>query len=136
MEIINKMRKDPETGVVTIEQSEDSPNVILNPNKPEIILKGSSFPEDAVEFYSPVINWLNENENNFNNTLVCEFNYSILSSASNKMVFEILLKLEKLKEKGKDIYVKWFYSGYDEDMYDEGRGFKDSMNLRFDLIEK
>jgi len=136
METLDKMKNDLNTGIITIEPSEDTPTIILDINKPEIILKGSSFPEDAVEFYAPVIKWLNDNEADFVNTLTCEFNYSILSSASNKMVFEILLKLEKLKEKGKDVYVKWMYSGYDEDMYDEGRGFKDSMNLKFDLIEK
>jgi len=136
MQNLNKMKKDINTGVITIEPSEDTPTIILDPNKPEIILRGSSFPEDAIQFYAPVINWLNDNEEIFNKTIVCEFNYSILSSASNKMVFEILLKLEKLKEKGKDVHVKWMYAGYDEDMYDEGRGSKESMNLKFDLIEK
>ncbi len=130
------MKKDTNTGIITIEPSEDTPTIIMNPNKPEIVLKGSSFPEDAIQFYSPVLEWLDEMEGKFDDTLVCEFNYSILSSASNKMVFEILLKLEKMSEKGKDVQVKWMYSGYDEDMYDEGRGFKESMNLKFDLIEK
>lgn len=130
------MKKDLNTGIVTIEPSEDTPTIIMDPGKPEIVIKGSSFPEDAIQFYTPVIEWINENEKLFTKTLVCEFSYSILSSASNKMVFEILLKLEKLKEKGKEIHVKWMYSGYDEDMYDEGRGFKESMNLKFDLIEK
>jgi len=128
--------KTDQSRVITIEATEDTPSLIFDLNKPEIIIKGSSFPEDAVVFYSPIVKWINANEENFSDTLVCEFNYSILSSASNKMVFEILLRLEKLKEKGKDVHVKWMYSGFDEDMYDEGRGFKDSMDLRFDLIEK
>lgn len=130
------MKKDTNTGIITIDPSEDTPTVIMDPNKPEIVLKGSSFPEDAIQFYSPIITWLNDIGDKLNKPLVCEFNYSILSSASNKMVFEILLKLEKLAEKGKDVRVKWMYSGYDEDMYDEGRGFKESMKLKFDLIEK
>jgi len=128
--------KTDQSKVITIEASEDTPGIVLDLNKTEILIKGSSFPEDAVAFYSPIVKWIEVNEENFTNTLTCEFNYTILSSASNKMVFDILLKLEKLKQRGKDVHIKWMYSGFDEDMYEEGRGFKDSMDLRFDLIEK
>ncbi len=130
------MMKTDKINIVAMEASEDTPSIILDLNKPEIVIKGPSFPEDAVVFYTPIIKWINANEDNFSGTLLCEFNYSILSSASNKMVFEILLMLEKLKNKGKDVHIKWMYSGFDEDMYDEGRGLKDAMELRFDLIEK
>jgi hypothetical protein len=130
------MRNNTNNDIITIEPSEDTPKIILDYNKPEIVIKGASFPEDAIQFYTPVIVWLKEFGESFTKTLVVEFNFSILSSASNKMVFEILLRLEKLKEKGKEVYVKWMYAGYDEDMYDEGRGFKDSMNIKFEIIEK
>ncbi len=118
-----------------IEEREDSPGVLMDLDKKQIIIEGPSFPEDAVEIYKPILNWLSENEESFDK-LNCIFDYTILSSASNKMVFEILVKLENMKQSGKDVSVKWFYSSYDEDMLDEGKGFKDNLDLPFEIIEK
>ena len=118
-----------------IEETEDSPGILLDLDKQQIIVEGPSFPEDAVEIYRPIIKWLNENDKLIDN-LECLFDYTILSSASNKMVFEIFVRLEEMHARGKDVLVKWFYSSYDEDMLDEGKGFKDNLRLDFELIEK
>ncbi len=130
------MRRIIKGGVVTVEATEDTPKLILNPHKKTVLIEGSSFPEDAVEFYSYVIQWVVEHTKKFEGQFKCVFDYTILSSASNKMVFEILLKLEKLKQNGKDILVEWKYSSFDEDMYDEGKGFKDTLTLVFNIIKK
>lgn len=118
-----------------IEEREDSPGVLMDLDKKQIIIEGPSFPEDAVEIYKPVLKWLSENEESLDK-VNCIFDYTILSSASNKMVFEILVKLENMKQSGKDVSVKWFYSSYDEDMLDEGKGFKDNLDIPFEIIEK
>lgn len=120
---------------IIIEQGEDFPAIILDYDKKILDIEGPSFPEDAVDVYKPILTWLSENEEKLNG-LVCSFDYSILSSASNKMVFELLVKLENLHSRGKDILIKWYYSSFDEDMFDEGRGFKENMKVPFELIEK
>ncbi len=130
------MRRIIKGGVVTVEATEDTPKLVLNPHKKTILIEGSSFPEDAVEFYSYIIQWLVENTENLESKFKCVFDYSILSSASNKMVFEILLKLEKLKKAGKEVLVEWHYSSFDEDMYDEGKVFKDTISIPFKIIIK
>jgi len=130
------MRRIIKGGVVTVEATEDTPKLILNPHTQTILIEGSSFPEDAVEFYSYVIQWLVEQTEKFEGQFKCVFDYSILSSASNKMVFEILLKLETLKKEGKDVFVEWHYSSFDEDMYDEGKAFKDTISIPFEIIKK
>ena len=120
---------------IIIEQGEDFPGVLLDIEKREIVVVGPSFPEDAVEVYSPIIKWVAENEEQLDG-LVCSFDYSILSSASNKMVFELLLRFENMIKSGKNVIVKWFYSSFDEDMQDEGNGFSKNMNIPFEIIEK
>lgn len=118
-----------------IEETDDSPAVLMDLDTNKLIFEGPSFPEDAVDIYKPVINWLTDNFDKIDK-LNCIFDYSILSSASNKMVFEVLIKLEKMVKEGKEISVKWFYESYDEDMHDEGKGFKDNLKIPFELIEK
>lgn len=118
-----------------IEEGEDSPGVLMDLDKQQIIIEGPSFPEDAVEIYKPVIKWIADNSDMFEK-LECIFDYTILSSASNKMVFEIFVKLEEVYARGTDVLIKWFYSSYDEDMLDEGKGFKENLKLPFEIIEK
>jgi hypothetical protein len=118
-----------------IEETDDSPAVLMDLDTKQLIFEGPSFPEDAVETYKPIIDWLNSNNDKIDK-LECIFDYTILSSASNKMVFEILVKLENMYKQGKDIHVKWFYASYDEDMKDEGKGFKENLKIPFELVEK
>ncbi len=120
---------------IIIKQSEDSPEIIMDLEKKELSIEGPSFPEDAVEIYKPIIIWLSENEEKLNG-LIVSFDYSILSSASNKMVFEVLVKLENMYKKGIKLKVRWNYASFDEDMFDEGRGFRDNLKMPFELIKK
>ena len=120
---------------IIIEQGEDFPGVLLDIEKKEIVIEGPSFPEDAVEVYNPILKWVVDNEENLDG-LTCSFDYSILSSASNKMVFELLIKIENMIKSGKKATVKWFYSSFDEDMHDEGLGFSKNMKIPFEIIEK
>ena len=118
-----------------IEETEDSPAILMDLDSKKLIFEGPSFPEDAVELYKPVINWLSDHFTQLD-ALECIFDYSILSSASNKMVFEVLIKLEEMVKANKKIKVKWFYASYDEDMHDEGKGFKDNLKIPFELLVK
>lgn len=120
---------------IIIQETEDCPGIVLDYEKKEITIEGPSFPEDAVEIYKPILKWISENEEKLNG-LEVNFDYTILSSASNKMVFELMVRLENLVKTGMKILVKWHYSSFDEDMLDEGRGFRDNMKIPFELIEK
>lgn len=119
----------------TIEETEDSPAVLMDLDKKIIIIEGPSFPEDAIETYKPIINWLNTNNEALDRLSVI-FDYSILSSASNKMVYEILLKLESLYKKNNNVTIKWYYESYDEDMKEEGLGFKSNIKVPFEILSK
>lgn len=99
-------------------------------------MEGPSFPENAIDFYGPISSSLSEIEAVSAGTFIAEFDFSILSSASNKMIFEMLVKLEKLFLSGKDVKVRWYYEPFDEDMLEEGEGFKETLKIPFELIEK
>jgi len=124
-----------EKDFVVIPMTEDSPEIRFDLKNENIKILGPSFPENPIDFYGQILRWIESNENYFKN-LTIEFDYYILSSASNKMVFELFIKLEELLNKGINVKVKWFYSSYDEDMYEEGKSFKYSMKIPVELIEK
>lgn len=117
-----------------IAAGEDTPAIITDENY--LHMEGPSFPENAIDFYGPISSSLSEIEAVSAGTFIAEFDFSILSSASNKMIFEMLVKLEKLFLSGKDVKVRWYYEPFDEDMLEEGEGFKETLKIPFELIEK
>jgi len=118
-----------------IEETEDSPAILLDLDAKKIIIEGPSFPEDAIEIYKPVVDWLNTNNEKLDKLEVI-FDFSILSSASNKMVYEILLKLESLQKRNQNVKIKWYHEDFDEDMKEEGLGFKSNVNVPFEILSK
>lgn len=130
------MDEKNKTGVTVIAATDDTPSVIMDLRNFVVRIEGASFPEDAVDFYTPVLEWVKKLGNEFEDEFVCDFDFTILSSASNKMIFELLIKMEKLHLEGCKVKVNWFYESFDEDMFDEGKGFKEGMKMPFELIEK
>ncbi|MBO4373430.1 MAG: DUF1987 domain-containing protein [Bacteroidales bacterium] len=119
-----------------IEATDDTPSIIIDGDKRFVRFEGPSFPENAVEFYSPIIEGLLSLIPTWKGEITMEFEFSILSSASNKVVYELLVRLEKLHEEGADIHINWIYETYDEDMFDEGSGYKECLKMPIELVER
>jgi hypothetical protein len=47
-----------------LEQTDDSPQVILDQEGNQFELSGKSLPVDVVDFYQPVLNWMGEYREN------------------------------------------------------------------------
>lgn len=114
-----------------IEPTDDSPEISADIDKMEFKITGISTPENAVEFYKPVIKWINENKNNFHKPLNCSFYFTYLSSSSHKVIFDILSVLEEIFKENQKINIEWIYKEIDEDMLDVGHDFEDLLNLPF-----
>lgn len=114
--------------------TDDEPEIILDEAKSKFHISGISTPEDAIEIYTNVLHWLNKVGHKSNSGLVCEFFFIYLSSASHKMIFAILQRLEELWKEGKDIKVNWKYEDADDDMRELAEDFSDLLELPFNIM--
>lgn len=122
-----------ESNKIVIEETEDSPEIILDMENALLKISGPSFPEDAYETFQPVLRWLDAVSGSLMK-LTCEFEFSILSSASNKLLFEMLLKLEDMYQNHKDVVIFWYHDDFDEDMQEEGESFAQAVHVPFKFI--
>ena len=120
--------------IIDIKAVEDSPRIMLDEDNAIFIIEGASFPEDAFAVYSIVIDWIKNVKSKFVNELQCKFKFKVISSASHKMVYEILIELEKLYKNYAKISIHWYYEKYDEDMLEVGQDFTETIKLPFELI--
>jgi len=121
--------------IIRIDETEDSPEIILDGENYILKISGPSFPEDAFGMFQPIMRWVDTIRQDAVK-LTCEFDFSILSSASNKLLFEVLLKLEDMYQNGKDVAIFWYHDDFDEDMQEEGESFAQSVHVPFKFIAK
>ena len=62
----------------------------------ELLIKGRSIPENSIEFYKPLIEWIsNYSENPKENTLV-NIQLEYFNTSSSKCILDVFKKLESL----------------------------------------
>ncbi|MBN2891148.1 MAG: DUF1987 domain-containing protein [Bacteroidales bacterium] len=117
-----------------LQATEDTPEVIFDPDQNTFKISKISVPEDAYEFYYPIIQWLKEYGENALEKTVVDFDLEYVNSASAKQIIQLLLALEDIS-KNNDVSIKWYYEAIDEDMQLLGKRFKNLADIEFEFIE-
>ena len=99
----------------------------------ELLLKGRSIPENSIEFYKPLIEWLESYSESPNSTTVLSVQLEYFNTSSSKCILDVFKKLESIS--GSEITVKWHYEEDDEDMLEAGEDYEDIIDLPFEMIE-
>lgn len=118
-------------------KNKKTPEIILNNKTGQFLIEGRSFPEDANEFYQPVIHWLEVYILQAAEVTTLEIYLEFFNTSSSKYILEILKRLSKIKTLGKKmVNVRWFYDKGDEDMFETGQDYKEICEINFEVIEK
>jgi len=118
---------------IFIEETIDTPRVEMDKEKGIFKISGRSLPEDAVRFYAPVKECLEEYIGNPNPSTEFIFEMDYYNSASTKQFIVMLSALEQILQKGKEIKVIWYYNKEDEVMQDKGEEIKSMTSISFEL---
>ncbi len=117
-----------------IEGTKQNPNVILDKDRSIFEFSGQSLPENAREVYQPIIKWLEDYANEPNPTTNVIFKMKYFNTASSKVIFELIKKLNKIHLSGSPVKINWHYKADDEDMYETGKYYSDLVEMPFDFI--
>ena len=117
-----------------IEQTDDSPQVILDQEDNQFEISGKSLPEDVADFYQPVIDWLNAYRKQPLSKTVFNLKMIYFNTASSKLILDILLIFEEMVEEGHDVVIRWHSLRSDEDMQEAGKEFEEMIDVPFEHI--
>ena len=115
-----------------LEQTDDSPLVELDQENNLFEISGKSLPEDLVDFYMPVLDWLNVYRANPNPKTEFSFKLIYFNTASSKLLLDILMLFEEMVEEGHAVTVKWFSLQSDEDMQEAGKEYEEMVDVPFE----
>jgi len=121
-----------------IEHTHKTPEINFKLSEGKLCISGVSVPENAHEFYFPLIEWLQKHLPSFNkDCLVLDCKISYLNTSSLQFLGDIFFLLDNLHESfpSTKIEVNWYYDSYDSDMKETGMDFKDVVSLDFNLKE-
>jgi len=117
-----------------IQATEDTPEIVFDPNQNIFKISKISVPEDAYEFYYPIIQWIRDYSSSPLTETLLEFDLEYVNSASAKQLIQLLLALEDLNKSNK-VMIKWYYEAIDEDMQMLGKRFKNLADIDFEFVE-
>ena len=97
-------------------------------------ISGQSYPENAFQFYQPVLQWLKEFLEIMTEATEFTFNLEYMNTSSSKCIMDIIDILDAAFIEGKQIVINWFYDTDNESLLDCAEEFKEDVHLPFNII--
>ena len=117
------------------EGTSKTPYVKLDGESGIVEINGRSIPENSVEFYKPLIDWLDKYGNAPLQMTSINIQLEYLNTSSSKCILDLFKRLELFKKKGHEVEVNWYYEEDDEDMFEAGEDYQSIINIPFKMIE-
>jgi S-adenosylmethionine synthetase len=126
--------------VFKIKPTKSTPEITLDHNTHIHTLKGESYPENSMEFYKGVFDWLDEYIETLDSEQEVIFNVELVyfNSSSSKVLMDMFDLFDDACENGKNILVNWIYEEDNEAILEYGEEFAEdyeSLNFHFVVIE-
>lgn len=118
-----------------LEGSAKTPSVTFQAGEGKLELKGRSIPENSVEFYKPLNDWIDAYGGSPKAQTVVDIKLEYFNTSSSKCILDLFKKLEGINGKGTDVSINWYFEEDDEDMEEAGEDYQAIISLPFKIIE-
>lgn len=119
---------------IKIEGTPKTPTVNFTADNGTLEIKGRSIPENAVEFYKPLVDWIGNYGDAAKENTEVNVQLEYFNTSSSKCILDVFKKLESINGKT-NITIKWHYEEDDEDMLEAGEDYQAIINIPFKMIE-
>jgi hypothetical protein len=120
---------------ILIEGTPKTPTIKFDASTGVFDIKGRSIPENSVEFYKPLIDWLDLYKETPNNKTVVNIKLEYFNTSSSKCILDVFKKLETIHKAKNEVEVNWYYEEDDEDMLEAGEDYESIIRVPFKMIE-
>jgi len=117
-----------------LKATQKTPEISCDINLGKITIKGICTPEDVIDFFQPLKNWIDD----FGDSAADKLEISVFLDYFNTSTSRILLNLFRsalnLDEKGKQVNIYWNYENDDDDMKEAGEDYQSILGDLIHLI--
>lgn len=106
-----------------IKNTAKTPEVMLDAETGKLSIKGNCVPEDGVEFFKPIVNWILEYSISPHTTTELSVDLHYFNTSASRMLLTLFRSLLKVKDSGKELVIIWYYDEDDEDIKESGEDY-------------
>lgn len=115
------------------EATPHTPKVEFNAETGVMEIRGRAIPEQADDFWMPIINWFETYVQIPADQTVFKIDLEYFNISSSKRILFLLYKLNQLAKTSEHVKVEWYYRQNDEDMYEVGQDYKYMVKVPFEF---
>ena len=120
---------------IFIEGTAKTPTVKFDSTEGVFEIKGRSIPENSVEFYKPLVDWLDTYKESPLIKTTVNIRLEYFNTSSSKCILDVFKKLESIHKAKNEVEVNWYYEEDDEDMLEAGEDYESIIRVPFKMIE-
>ena len=121
---------------INIEGTPKTPEVSFDAKTGQIEIKGRSIPENSIEFYKPLVDWLDKYADIAQGVVNVVIQLEYFNTSSSKCILDVFKKLENMHNKNKtEVVINCYYEEDDEDMLEAGEDYQSILKIPFKMVE-
>lgn len=120
---------------LSIEGTAKTPTVKFDGDQGVIEIKGRSIPENSIEFYKPLVDWLDKYSKVAKPLTKVNVQLEYFNTSSSKCILDVFKKLESIHKSNNEVVINWYYEEDDEDMLEAGEDYESIIRVPFKMIE-
>ncbi|MDH4471711.1 MAG: DUF1987 domain-containing protein [Fluviicola sp.] len=118
-----------------LEGSAKTPSIHFDAAAGKLELKGRSIPENSVEFYKPLNDWIDAYGKSPVAETAVDVKLEYFNTSSSKCILDLFKKLESISGHSTNVVINWYFEEDDEDMEEAGQDYQAIIGLKFNIIE-
>ena len=118
-----------------IEGTPKTPSIRFEADQGLIEIKGRSIPENSIEFYKPLVDWLEKYSESPGQLTKVNIQLEYFNTSSSKCILDVFKKLEAIHKAKHEVIINWYYEEDDEDMLEAGEDYESIIRVPFKMIE-
>lgn len=118
-----------------IESTQKTPYISFDQATGVLEIKGRSIPENSIEFYKPLVDWLEEYSQGPSDKTDVKVHLEYFNTSSSKCILDVFKKLESIHKTNNGVSINWYYEEDDEDMLEAGEDYESIIRVPFKMIE-
>ena len=128
------IKKSNNMNALIIDSTKETPQIHFDPKNNIFEISNRSLPEDADDFYKPVLSWLENYSKKPNTKTNFTFKFEYFNTASARYITKIINILDEISDKN-NVNIYWYYRDIDEDMLSMGEEYDEMTNTEIELVK-
>lgn len=120
---------------LVLEGGTKTPKIQLDSEHGSVKIQGRSIPENSLDFYKPVLSWLDQYIKDPKEQTVVDVKLEYFNTSSSKCILDVFKKLEIIFKRGSRVKINWYYEEDDEDMLEAGEDYHSIVKIPFTMVE-